>query len=64
MMSMQQIPGLDIPAGGQARLRPGGDHLMLIGLAAPLVAGQSIEVQLEFEHAGPVTVTVPVRDAR
>jgi copper(I)-binding protein len=64
MMRMEQIPSLTVPAGGSASLRPGGDHIMLIGLSQPLVAGEQLELQLDFEHAGSMTVSVPIRDAR
>ena len=64
MMKMEQLEALEIPAGGEAVLAPGGDHLMLIGLESGLVDGHSIHIELEFAAAGPLQVTVPVRDAR
>ena len=39
--------GLEIPAGGSATLAPGADHLMLMGLTAPIEAGDDVEVTLE-----------------
>ena len=36
VMRMHQIEGIDIPAEGSVKLEPGGMHLMLIGLKAPL----------------------------
>ena len=62
MMSMVAVDGVDVPAGGEAIFAPGGLHLMLIGLNDSLVAGESFEVTLRFEHAGDVTLTVPVLD--
>lgn len=64
MMRMEQIPALDIPAGGTVSLRPGGDHIMLIGLQQALVAGATMDLILTFEQAGDVALSVPVRDAR
>ncbi len=55
--------GLDLPAGGDAALAPGGNHVMLFGPAAPLEPGGKVELTLVFEHAGRVTVTLPVRSA-
>ena len=39
---------------------PGGAHFMLIGISTPLETGRTIELELQFEHAGTVTVQVPV----
>jgi copper(I)-binding protein len=64
MSRMVQLPELALPAGAGVRLEPGGLHLMLIDLARPLVAGESIELRLTLANAGPLELTVPVRDAR
>ncbi|WP_201721575.1 copper chaperone PCu(A)C [Caulobacter sp. B11] len=53
--------GLVIPAGGTVALKPGGYHIMLIGLARPLKAGESLPLTLRFEKAGKVTVTLPIK---
>ena len=41
--------GLEVPAGGQAELKPSGIHLMLIGLKRPLVEGETVTITLLFE---------------
>lgn len=64
MMQMKQIESLAIAADGQATLQPGGDHLMLIGLRRPLVAGQPVTITLVFETAGEIAVRFDVLDAR
>lgn len=56
VMRMRQVPGIDVEPGGQAVLKPGGLHVMLINLKTPLVAGQTFPVTLTFEKAGDVTV--------
>lgn len=61
VMRMAPVEAVEVPAAGAARLAPGGFHLMLFGLETPLEAGDSLEMVLEFERAGPVTVSVPVR---
>lgn len=61
-MTMQPIDSLELPAGDTVVLEPGGYHIMLIDLVAPLETGQEIEVTLTFENAGERTITVPVRD--
>ena len=35
VMKMQHVDALDIPANGQLRMKPGGYHIMLMGLATP-----------------------------
>ncbi|HWV23894.1 MAG TPA: copper chaperone PCu(A)C, partial [Thermomicrobiales bacterium] len=52
--------GLEIPAGETVSLEPGGYHIMLIGITKSLIAGEHYEMTLTFEHAGDVTVTVPI----
>jgi copper(I)-binding protein len=61
VMKMNEVPeSLVIPAGGKVTLKPGGFHVMLMELKAPLVEGQSIPVTLTFEKAGKVEIEVPV----
>lgn len=61
IMRMRRQDGLDIPAGGSAELGPGGTHLMLVGLKAPLTAGKEIPLSLDFSGAGRKQVRVRVR---
>ena len=61
-MTMQPVDSIELPAGETVALEPGGYHIMLIDLVAPLETGQEIEVTLTFENAGERTITVPVRD--
>jgi periplasmic copper chaperone A len=63
VMKMRPIAGLDIPAGQPVTLKPGGEHIMLMGLNQPLHEGQSFPLTLDFEKAGPRTVTVTVEKA-
>lgn len=61
VMRMRELPdGLPIPAGGAAELKPGGYHLMFIGLKAPFEEGQSVKATLTFEKAGSVDVMFDV----
>lgn len=52
--------GLAIAPGATVALAPGGIHLMLIGLTAPLVEGERVPVVLGFEHAGEIEVDLAV----
>lgn len=60
VMRMRQVPGIDVPANGKAMLAPGGFHVMLMELKAPLKAGESAAITLVFEKAGRVDVAVPI----
>ena len=61
VMSMRPVEAIEIPAGGTAELKPGGFHMMLIGLTRDLVAGEKVELVLDFEKAGEVSVEAEVR---
>lgn len=59
-MSMRQVDGIDIPAGGDAVLEPGGFHLMLVGVTRELAVGDTVDITLTFEGAGDQTVSAEV----
>jgi periplasmic copper chaperone A len=59
---MRPVEVFEIPAGGSVELKPGGYHIMLMGLKAPLKKGGMIMLQLKFEHAGMVNVMAHVGD--
>jgi copper(I)-binding protein len=65
VMRMRPVEGgrIVVPAGAVVELKPGGLHLMLIGLQEMLVPGGSFVLTLEFEQAGTVDVEVAVQDA-
>ena len=58
--TMRMLDKLTISAGGKLEMKPGGTHLMLMGLTGPLKAGESLPVTLTFEKAGAATVLVEV----
>ncbi len=57
---MQRLEAVPVAADAPAHLEPGGYHIMLIGLAAPLDEGATVPLTLTFEKAGEVTLDVPV----
>ena len=61
MMRMREVKAYDIPAGGGFELAPGGAHLMLVDLKAPLKEGAKVPLTLRFEKAGEVKVELHVR---
>lgn len=64
MRMVPQPEGFEIPAGGSVELKPGGKHVMLIGLVEPLELGNEIELTLEFDSAEPMTIAVPVMEMK
>ncbi len=61
IMKMEKLEkGVEIPAGKTVELKPGGLHIMLVGLKAPLKEGQSFPLKLKFEKAGEITVDVKI----
>lgn len=63
MMSMQQVEeGIIIPAGGEVELKPGGYHIMLIGLKRDLEVGDQFPVTLQFKDSGSITAQAIVRE--
>jgi periplasmic copper chaperone A len=62
-MRMREVDAIALPTGKAVELKPGGLHIMFIGLKAPLKAGESFPLKLRFEKAGEVTVQVNVEAA-
>ncbi len=58
---MREVAVLHVDAGQTLEFKPGGMHVMLIGLKKPLVEGTSYELELLFEVAGPRKLKVDVR---
>jgi len=60
VMRMRRQQAVDIPAAGEVKLEPGGTHLMLNGLKAPLATGRSFRLALDFAQAKRKEVIVKV----
>ncbi|QEW06075.1 copper chaperone PCu(A)C [Nitrincola iocasae] len=61
VMQMRQVDSIALPAGETTELKPGGLHIMLIGLKQPLADGDQIDLTLTFSDGSATEVTVPVR---
>lgn len=61
MMKMHRVETIDIPAGRTAELKPGGYHLMVIGLKKELKEGDKVTITLEFSGNLSKTITIPVK---
>lgn len=62
VMSMRPASALDLPAGQDVVLEPGGSHVMLLKLAKPLQSGETFPLTLTLEKAGEVQVDATVRE--
>ncbi|QWD48180.1 copper chaperone PCu(A)C [Polynucleobacter paneuropaeus] len=60
VMKMGQVKDIVVPANGSVDLKPGGYHIMLMNIKAPLKAGETVPVKLKFAKAGEVEVKLPV----
>ncbi|MCU7843691.1 MAG: copper chaperone PCu(A)C [Candidatus Thiodiazotropha sp. (ex Monitilora ramsayi)] len=61
MMRMRQVEKIDLPAGESVDLKPGGLHVMMIGLKQKLIPGESVPLTLKFEDGSEVMIDAPVR---
>lgn len=62
-MRMRPVQDIAVAPGATVELRPGGFHVMLIGLNAPLAQGSRVPLTLRFERAGEVQVELTVEAA-
>lgn len=60
VMKMRAVSGLDLPAGREVQLKPGGYHVMLLDLKRPLKAGEKVQIELRLETRDGKRVTQPV----
>ena len=63
--TMQMRPverGLSVPAGGELELAPGGNHIMLMGLSAPILAGDTVSCSLGLSDGSTLEIAVPAKD--
>lgn len=60
VMRMRPARALAVQANGRITMKPGGLHVMLMGLKAPLRPGSRLPLTLRFERAGNVQVSLPV----
>lgn len=61
IMRMRMAERIEIKSGEALELKPGGYHLMLMALTAPIEAGQEIELSLQFEKADGSKIEMPVK---
>jgi hypothetical protein len=63
IMRMRPVSQIDVPANGSVELRPGGLHIMLIGLKQDLNDGDMVNLTLTLQNAGEIQLEVLVRQS-
>ncbi|WP_336278734.1 copper chaperone PCu(A)C [Bartonella sp. CB175] len=57
IMKMEKMHnGVEIPGNGEVTLKPGGNHIMFMGLSQPFKPGDKISAKLTFEKAGTIDI--------
>ena len=60
IMRMRPLKAIEVHPGAPAVMRPGGDHIMLMGLTRKLKRGETFPITLRFAQAGEITVMATV----
>ncbi|MFE7105861.1 copper chaperone PCu(A)C [Streptomyces sp. NPDC057575] len=60
--TMRMVASFDVPAGGELDLQRGGNHIMFMKLKQRPEQGDKVSVELHFEKADPIKVTLPVKE--
>ena len=60
VMKMRPVPAIEVKAKGEAVLKPGGLHVMLIEMKAPMKEGDSVPITLTFDDGSSKTVDAKV----
>jgi copper(I)-binding protein len=60
VMEMRQVESIELPAGKKVELKPGGLHVMFMGLKEPLKLGSKVPVTLKLEKGGELKVEFDV----
>ena len=58
---MVPVSRVEVPAHGSIEFKPGGYHVMLVGLKQDLKVGDTLKLTLQFEKSGEIALDVPVR---
>ena len=60
---MRHLPSVEVPGQSDVAFEPGARHVMLTGLNAAIVAGETFPMTIRFENAGAIEVLVRVRES-
>ena len=59
---MDVLPQIELPAGDTVVFEPDGKHVILMGMKQELTPGDTLDLTLNFETAGPITLAIEVQD--
>ncbi len=62
VMEMRRIDKIDVPANGRTELKPGGLHVMLIGLQQDMKVGENAQITLTFEDGSTTTIDAGIQE--
>jgi periplasmic copper chaperone A len=61
VLKMREVKDFPVPARQRLTLRPGGSHLMLVGMKQPLAKGGRVPLTLRFERAGELQIELEIQ---
>ena len=61
IMKMRRVAQISIPGNSNIELKPGGFHIMLMGLKKPLTEGNQFNLTLIFKNTGKLTVPIKIK---
>jgi len=59
-MKMRRIAQIDIDANAKVELKPGGLHVMFIGLKKPLVMGETVDLKINLSDGTSQELQLPI----
>ena len=62
VVQMREVKSFEVPAGGSFELKPGGAHLMLVGLRRPLKKGEKVPLTLKLGQGGELNLELSVEE--
>lgn len=63
VMQMHPLESVPLPANAETTFKPGGLHIMLIGMKKDLKVGDQVELALHFKNSEDINLVVPVQEA-
>lgn len=62
MVMQQKEGGIAVPAGGEATLEPGGNHIMLMDVTAPIEPGDVVPITLTFASGETLVIDAVAKE--
>jgi len=60
---MREVKTIDVPAQSDVEMKPGGLHVMVMGLKKPFVKGDIFDLSLTFDSGNTTQIKVPIKSA-